>query len=51
MIAFSIQGRAGSPLPAADSNAIHGAHGVTRPTWRSMSGIIKRSNNLFAETN
>src|ERR1017187_6391589 len=27
-----IQGRAGSPLPAARPNAIHGAHGVTRPT-------------------
>jgi hypothetical protein len=24
-------GRVGSPLPAARSNAVHGAHGVTRP--------------------
>jgi putative ABC transport system permease protein len=26
------EGRAGSPLPAAATNAINGAHGVTRPT-------------------
>jgi len=32
MITFAIQGRAGSPLPAACSNVIPGAHGVTRPT-------------------
>jgi len=25
-------GRAGSPLPAVDSNFLGGAHGVTRPT-------------------
>ena len=35
MIIFAIQGRAGSPLPAAGSNAFHGAHGVTRPTRTS----------------
>jgi tRNA-2-methylthio-N6-dimethylallyladenosine synthase len=28
----TIDGRAGSPLPAARSGANHGAHGVTRPT-------------------
>jgi hypothetical protein len=37
MIAYVIHGRAGSPLPAARRNAIHGAHGVTRPT---MDGVI-----------
>jgi hypothetical protein len=35
-----IHGRAGSPLPAVSPNAIHGAHGVTRPTWRFMDGVI-----------
>jgi hypothetical protein len=29
-------GRAGSPLPAARGNANHGAHGVTRPTFKSL---------------
>ena len=38
MIIFAIQGRAGSPLPAAGSNAFHGAHGVTRPTRTDLKG-------------
>jgi hypothetical protein len=29
-------GRAGSPLPAAGSREIDGAHGVARPTFRFM---------------
>jgi len=29
---MAVDGRAGSPLPAARSDANHGAHGVTRPT-------------------
>jgi tRNA-2-methylthio-N6-dimethylallyladenosine synthase len=29
---MTVEGRAGSPLPAARMNAIAGAHGVTRPT-------------------
>ena len=31
---MSLDGRAGSPLPAAHTNANDGAHGVTRPTWQ-----------------
>jgi hypothetical protein len=38
MIACVIHGRAGSPLPAASPNAIHGAHGVTRPTMDRVIG-------------
>jgi hypothetical protein len=38
MIAYVTHGRAGSPLPAAYRNAIHGAHGVTRPTTDEVIG-------------
>ena len=38
MIACVIRGRAGSPLPAAGPNVIHGAHGVTRPTTDEVIG-------------
>jgi serine/threonine protein kinase len=36
-IAKLMEGRAGSPLPAAESNDTSGAHGVTRPTQTNLT--------------
>jgi len=39
--------RAGSPLPAPLRITISGAHGVTRPTWRTLLAVATEDVRLY----
>jgi UDP-N-acetylglucosamine--N-acetylmuramyl-(pentapeptide) pyrophosphoryl-undecaprenol N-acetylglucosamine transferase len=55
---LNVDGRAGSPLPAADVRSKDGAHGVTRPTLSELqflhitgAGDVERVRRAYAEKN